>query len=364
MHIGLVVYGSLDNQSGGYLYDRMLVEYLRAVGDRVEVISLPERDYLGHLGDNLSPSLSHRLGNLEVDILLQDELNHPSLFILNYSLRRKISFPIVSIVHHLRSSESHPLWVNHFYRWIESRYLNSVDGFIFNSQTTRHTVQELLLHEAPWIVAYPSGDRFEAGLTREMIIARAKRRDPLHLLFLGNLIPRKGLDQLLAALSSIPDGDWTLNVVGNLDMDPAYVNNVKQILSESDFEDRVTFSGFLEIDDLQRVISESHVLVLPSEYEGFGIAYLEGMGFGLPAIATTGGGAVEIISHGEDGFLVPPGDKNQLVYYLCQLMDDRQLLAKMSVAARQRYLKHPSWEETSATIRKFILETHQDFNPK
>ena len=52
MRIGLVIYGSLDTLSGGYLYDRKLVEYLRAQGDTVEVISLPWRNYAAHLTDN------------------------------------------------------------------------------------------------------------------------------------------------------------------------------------------------------------------------------------------------------------------------------------------------------------------------
>ncbi|HET9913419.1 MAG TPA: hypothetical protein VFQ13_16105, partial [Anaerolineales bacterium] len=52
MKIGFVIYGSLDTLSGGYLYDRKLVEYLRAQGDTVEIISLPWRNYAAHLTDN------------------------------------------------------------------------------------------------------------------------------------------------------------------------------------------------------------------------------------------------------------------------------------------------------------------------
>ena len=52
MKIGLIIYGSLDTLSGGYLYDRMLVDYLRAQGDTVEIISLPWRNYAAHLTDN------------------------------------------------------------------------------------------------------------------------------------------------------------------------------------------------------------------------------------------------------------------------------------------------------------------------
>jgi glycosyltransferase involved in cell wall biosynthesis len=354
MNIGLLIYGSLSNRSGGYLYDRMLEKHLRAAGDKIEVISLSERDYLRYLGDNYSPSLMNRLVDLDVDILLQDELNHPSLFHLNYSLQKKVSFPIVSIVHHLRSSESHPRWQKQIYRWIESRYINSVDGIIFNSHATRQTVESLMINEMPWVVAYPSGNRLNVKLSQEKIISRAIQAGALRLIFLGNIIPRKGLDLLLMALSFIPKEQWSLYVVGSLEMDPTYVESIKNLVIKFGLEDQVKFTGFLENMNLSTVMVDSQVLVVPSQYEGFGIAYLEGMGFGLPAIATTGGGAVEIISHGKDGFLIPPGEINQLVYYLCRLVDERDLLTRMSLAARERYLQHPPWSETSANIREFL----------
>ena len=60
MKLGLVIYGSLDTVSGGYLYDRKLAEYLRAQGDEVEIISLPWRSYAAHLTDNLFDVVARR----------------------------------------------------------------------------------------------------------------------------------------------------------------------------------------------------------------------------------------------------------------------------------------------------------------
>ena len=86
MRVGLVIYGGLETVSGGYLYDRMLVRHLRARGDSVEIVSLPWRDYARHLGDNLSAALYRRLRDGAWDVLLQDELNHPSLVAVNRRL--------------------------------------------------------------------------------------------------------------------------------------------------------------------------------------------------------------------------------------------------------------------------------------
>ena len=79
MRIGLVIYSSLETLSGGYLYDRQLVSALRSAGDEVEIISLPWSDYNRHILHNLRPSLMQQLQYGRFDILLQDELNHPSL---------------------------------------------------------------------------------------------------------------------------------------------------------------------------------------------------------------------------------------------------------------------------------------------
>ena len=119
MKIGLIIYGSLDTLSGGYLYDRKLVEYLSSQGDTVEIISLPWRNYAAHLTDNFYFKLPNSL-----DILIQDELNHPSLIFAN---RGPHPYPIISLVHHLRCSELRPRWQNALYRIIEKQYLQSVD---------------------------------------------------------------------------------------------------------------------------------------------------------------------------------------------------------------------------------------------
>jgi glycosyltransferase involved in cell wall biosynthesis len=365
MRIGLVIYGSLDTVSGGYLYDRMLVDYLQRQGDQVEIISLTWRSYPRHLADNLSPSLLKRLSQLDVDILLQDELNHPSLFWINHRLRARhttpsqsaIRPPLISIVHHLRSSEVHPAWQLQLYQWVERRYLCSVDGFIYNSQATRRSVEALAGNSLPNIVALPPAGQFQPEIRPEEIIARANQGGPLRLLFVGNLIPRKGLHTLLAAIQGAPEDSLTLTVVGGALLDSSYERAIRQQIIENNLQEHVRLLGFQGQGELAELLNDHHVLVVPSSYEGFGIVYLEAMGFGLPAIGTTGGGAGEIITHSLDGYLVAPGDVPTLRSYLVELHTERGRLAQMGTAARRRYLAHPAWETTGKAIHSFLLDS-------
>lgn len=363
-----MIYGGLDTISGGYLYDRMLVDYLRRQGEEVEIITFPWRGYANTLTDNFSPALYKRLSQVNVDVLLQDELNHPSLFWLNNRLKnlklpgnRKIfdehrAYWLVSIVHHLRSSENHPGWQMKLYRWVERRYLSSVDGFIFNSQTTRRAVEAFVGSGHPALVAYPSGDQFQAAIAPAEIESRAHQDGPLRLLFVGNIIPRKGLHTLLEAVCQLPVNTATLTVIGDGNAESRYSHAIKKQVVNNKLQNRVQFLGQLSKEALAAQVRTHHIMAVPSTYEGYGIVYLEGMSFGLPAIGTTSGAASEIITHGQDGFLITPGNHTALSNYLIEIHHDRSRLAEMSKAARQHYLAQPSWDETGAAIHDFLKD--------
>ena len=362
MKIGFVIYGSLDTVSGGYLYDRKLVEYLRTQGDTIEIISLPWRNYAAHLADNLwfrlwNPEArfwkvkQHAVGLQSFDILIQDELNHPSLIGAN---RGKHPYPVVSLVHHLRCSELRPAWQNSFYRWVEKKYLQSVDGFIFNSKTTQRVVNKLMAHEKPNIVAYPPTNRFGEVITENEIIERAKSKE-LRILFLGNVIYRKGLHTLLKAVSGQPSA-VNVDVVGSLDSDLKYAYEMQHYVLANGLSDRVAFHGVLDREPLVEKLKQANILVVPSSYEGFGIVYLEGMGFGLPAIGATAGAASEIITQGKNGYLLEPDDATTLANILNELAVNRDILVKMSLSAVKRYQLQPQWVETAKNIRGFLLQ--------
>jgi len=358
MRLGLIIYRDLDTVSGGYLYDRQLVEYLKQQGEDVKMISLAWRNYSRHIIDNLTTSLYKALSDLQVDILLQDELNHPSLFWLNKRLRQVVNYPFVSIVHHLRCSEKHSALINNFYRMVEKHYLRTVDGMVLNSQTTRNSVASLgfNLDEIPHIVAYPAGDHIGSDIQETEINNRSFEPGPLRLLFIGNLIPRKGLHTLLSAMERLPSEACRLTIVGSHRMNRKYAEEIRRKIYLSELEGLVEFANTLRDDQLAEQIRSHHVIVVPSSYEGYGIVYLEGMSFGLPAIATNSGGAKEIISNGVNGYLIQPWDYEALADRLNELAGDRQHLLQLSLAARDRFLSQPSWEDTSKSIHQFLID--------
>lgn len=353
MHIGLVVYGGLDRQSGGYLYDRILTEHLRAAGHTVTVVPQPERRfYAPRVLDNFDRAFWQRLASASFDVLLQDELNHPSLAWGNRWLRTQVDYPIVSIVHHLRSSERHPPALRAFYRWMERQYLATVDGFVFNSPPTRRSVQQLV-PSRPHVVARPSGRRLGEPPSEAFLDARSHADGPLQIVFVGNVIPRKQLDVLLDAVARIDPRRWHLDIVG-APTDAEYTHCVRQQIAALPDPTCVTWHGRLPNDLLRDVLRHGHVLAVPSTHEGFGIVYVEAMGQGLPVLATPNGGPVDLVRDGRTGFLVRPPLVQEIAARLRQLHADRTRLASMAQAARAQYLSSPTWADTTAAIRTFL----------
>jgi len=355
VRLGLVIYAGLETMTGGYLYDRQLVEHLQRAGDHVEIVSLPWRSYPAHLGDNLSTGLARRLSDLGVDILLEDELNHPSLVMANRRAARAAGAPLVAIVHHLRSSEPWPAALRPLYRTVERAYLRGVDGFVFNSQATRRAVERLADAGKPFVVAPPGGDRLGAGLEDDAVRSRAGEPGPLRILFVGSLIPRKGLHVLLEALTDLPSGACSLEVIGDVECDPAYASQVRRQIARHGLEASVRLRGALDDQGLVEALRRSHVLAVPSTYEGFGIAYLEAMTLGLPVLASAAGGASDVVIDGETGYLIAPGDVTALIDRLGALSRDRGLLVRLGLAARREALSQPRWADSMEGIRQFLL---------
>jgi glycosyltransferase involved in cell wall biosynthesis len=344
MKVGLTLYGSIDDRSGGFHYDRKLVEGLRRAGDTVELVELPWRAYHRGLLDNASRGLRNRL-QVDVDVMLQDELAHPSLVRTNWHL----PYPIVSIVHHLRASESRRL--ASLYRAVERRYLDTVDGVVCNSDVTRDVVTDLGVDPSGTVVAPPAGNRFDPSVDAETIDSRVES-EPLHVLFVGNIVPRKGLDTLVEGLATT-DANAELTVVGR-PVDEEHAASIRRTVRAHDLEDRVSMVGELTDEALAAAFRSSHVLAVPSRYEGFGIVYLEGMSFGLPALATRAGGATDIVTDGETGLLVDPDDPAAVARALTTLASDPDRLAAMGRAARRRYERQPDWKETTARVRRLL----------
>ena len=356
MRAGLVICGNIDTVSGGFLYDRMLVDCLEDHGDTVDIIPLPwvdHRQALRHHGD---ARIREALLSWRGDILIEDKLAHASLHLLNAELRAAVGVPLVSIVHHLWASEGHGWLRSRGHVSVEKRYLQSVDAFVFNSKTTRHTVESLLGAAVRGVIATPGGDRLGPGPSEEEIARRCVEPGPLRILFIGNVIPRKGVLALIEALGLLAADRWRLTIAGSQAMDPACTARIEAAIAARRMTKNVHWAGALGDAPLSQALRTHHVLAVPSRYEGFGIVTLEAMGFGVVPVATRAGGTMEIVDEGS-GLLIAPGNVRALARAVAELAENRTRLLALARGSVRRFGSFAGWRESMETARGFLLVT-------
>ena len=157
----------------------------------------------------------------------------------------------------------------------------------------------------------------------------------------GRISPWKGQHVFLRALARLPDLHG--RVIGSAMFgETEYEAELRTLAADLGIEDRVTFVGFSE--DVQGELSRLSVLVHASTLpEPFGQVIVEGMAAGVPVIATVGGGASEIVTDGENGILVTPGDDDALAQAIHRVVTDPVLRACLTEGGRARARDfHPS----------------------
>jgi glycosyltransferase involved in cell wall biosynthesis len=167
------------------------------------------------------------------------------------------------------------------------------------------------------------------------------------LLFVGNLLPHKGVQTLIAAL---PDG-LGLDVIGGAPM-LDHAARLAHLASDRD----VAFLGRRSEADIVKAYQQARAIVLPSVGkdpawavdtpvpELLGQTLMEGMACGAPGVCTAAGGMPEVVAHGVTGFVVPPGDRDALHDVLVRIRDDEGLVQSMSAAAIEHAAASFSWD--------------------
>ncbi|RZF60742.1 glycosyltransferase [Sphingomonas populi] len=159
-------------------------------------------------------------------------------------------------------------------------------------------------------------------------------RSAVHLLFLGNLLERKGVSDLIAALAGLPADlpAWRLSFAGGGDL-VRYTNAVKV----AGISDKVAFLGWVDQNGAQKLLAEADVMVLPSYHEGLPLVILEALGAGTPVIATSVGAIPQFVEAERDALIIAPGARTELSAALARLIGDASLRQKIGDQARATY---------------------------
>lgn len=330
--------GDLNTPTGGYRYDKRVIEELPAFGWRARLLTLP--------GDFPAPSdrsltdTKHAFAALSADdLLLIDGL---ALGAIPAEFLKPLKARLVALVHHPLAFETGLALdrVDYLHRTEREALARSVATIATSRSTADLLAREFGVARDTITVAEPGTDPSP----------RAKPdAKPPRLLSVGAITRRKGHDTLIRALAKIKDLEWESRLAGSTDRDPVAFDTLKQAIVELKLQDRVHILGPLDDAGLEKEYSTATLFVLPSHFEGYGMAFTEALARGLPVVAGSGGALVDTVPK-DAGVFVSPGNAGELAMILRKLLSNPVEISKRADAAWAHATTLPHWSDTARLI--------------
>jgi len=175
------------------------------------------------------------------------------------------------------------------------------------------------------------------------------------ILSISNLHEIKGLDTNILAIRELIDLGYEeiKYVIGGSGYDE---NRLRELVKRLELEDYVEFLGFVPKDMVPIIMKGSSLFSLPSRLEAFGIVYLEAMASGLPVIGTDSQGAVDIINHRSNGFLIKQDDHKAIASIVIELFLDKKLKERIVQNAKETVKERFSWERHGMLLEQLYFD--------
>lgn len=217
-----------------------------------------------------------------------------------------------------------------------ARVLRAADAVIANSEVTRRGVKDVTGPLARLRVIHPGADPPPVTLERHA--------DPT-LVTLAHLEPHKNQASVIRALAALAGRHSGLRyeLIGK----GPDQENLEGLARSLGVSDRVVFRGAMPHEAALRELTQCHVHVMPSIHDAFGVAHVEAMAAGLPAIGGEGTGAEDIAAAGEGMTLVPPGDVTAIARAIERLVVDEAGRERLGEAARRTAAERFSWSRNA-----------------
>jgi len=341
--VHFAVPGDLSTLTGGYGYDRRMIDELNALGLDCRPLTLPG-DFPEPDETALARSDALLTALPDDSLLIVDGLALGTLD--DCAQKHAQRLRLVSMCHHPLALESglSPALAERLRR-SEHRALSACRAVIVTSPATREVlVQDYAVAANSITVAVPGTDPQPFAPCTG---------NPPQLLTIATLTPRKGHDMLIDALADIRHLPWSARFVGGSSFDPAWASALEQRVKKHGLEQRIAFVGATPTPDTE--YRQADLFVLPSRYEGYGMVFAEAVAFGLPVVATRVGAAADIVSN-DAGILVPVGDTPALSSALARGLGEDQYRSTLQQGARIAAARLPDWKQSAGLIAERLLQ--------
>lgn len=362
--------GDPDTITGGYGYDREIIAGLRRLGMMVIAIRLS--------GEFPQPSAKALADSAKIFADLPDGAT-VIIDCLAFGVMDEIAaaecnrLHLIALCHHPLALETGvaPEQVN-LLRQSETRALRLARAVLVTSAATQRLLIEDFAVPAGKITLAPPGTRRPQQAKSQQAKSQAKspqaipqkaiaqkaiaqkyvtRSAPIDrtpvLLTLATLTRRKGHDTLIAALATIRHLRWRARFVGGMDFDPQWTAWLRAEVAHHGLEGRVEFVG--SVQDPTEELSNADIFVLPSRFEGYGMAFAEALAFGLPVVGARAGAVPDLVPP-DAGILVSPDQPDELAAALARLLTDPAFFQQLQTGAVRAAQSLTTWEASANTV--------------
>jgi glycosyltransferase involved in cell wall biosynthesis len=281
-------------------------------------------------------------------IVLMNPYNKGHFFIFPWIARYLKNCKIVTVGNVLRQYSRRNAFLNFIEKCLMIIFFTPAWIIIANSEMTKYELSHLGINEEKIKIVYP-----RVILPSEIKEDVYKDNDRFNIIFVGEFCPYKELYILILALSRLKHLNIHLHMVGEKS-DPEYFSRLMKTVSKFGIENKITFYGCLEGEELTRQYKKADILVNPCRAEGYGRVFIEAMHFGLPVIGANQGGAKEIVKNGINGFLFKPANSEDLSEKIKILYSDKILREKMSLNAVEASRKANFTEDIGKQVLEII----------
>ena len=348
MRVAFVTVGATGRMTGGYLYNARALAGLRRSGVEVEELVAGGADPVEQIA--WAPRVGALLDAPSYDVILVDALAR--IAVAPHLDRWRAFRPVVALVHELPSAAGGSLeaWTTADQQAYEEPLLRA-DRLVAVSEHGRALLEARGVPPERVRIVPPGFDRLAIP---DKTPPGRRGAGPVRVLCVAQWIPRKGILTLARAWARDARPGAVLELVGETDADPAYAASVRDELASAS-ADSVLVSGAVDDAALSDAYAAADLFVLPSRYEGYGMAYAEALSFGLPVVACEVGPVPCLVGR-DAALLVPPDDADALANALDLLLENRGLRDRMSAAARRRAGILPRWEDAVAGLHETLLD--------
>ncbi len=342
--------GENDKRTGGIIVDYEYEKILSGnMSCNIDVKGLDESGFSRYVYSSKKKREIVRLLK-KYDVLVIDARAYTRFCTVISYIRRRSAIKIYAVVHHFYYKQIAgcmriPICLSEMYTF------KQMDGLLFAGNYSYNLAKKIRALKGLSLTYIGIGFDNSAGIVKRQPFSNH------NIVFIGHIIPRKGLHYLVKALEKLKKEDGltpTANIIGDTKVNLRYTRKLMKMIKKADLSENVKLRGRIGEEEKDEILKESGIFVFPSLCEGFGMVILEAMRYGIPAIVFNNTSMPFSVSDSKNGYVVKNKSWTGL-YEKIKLIYEGDVYDNLSKGAEKTYLRAMSWDDVASNLNTWVF---------